>query len=67
MAGGAAGDKVIPSEMLSTLTANTLVDWMIDNVPQDQACFSTYRNDERVISWCEMIRQSFSSKKPGFD
>ncbi len=67
MAGGAGRDEIIPSEMLPTLTADTLVDWMIGNVPQEQADFSAFRNDERVISWCEMIRKNYSSQESGSD
>ena len=67
MAGGAGRDEVIPSEMLSTLTADTLVDWMLIHVPQVQADFSAFRNDERVITWCAAIRQLYSSEGSGTD
>lgn len=67
MADGAGGDKAIPSEMLSALTADTLVDWMIGNIPQEQADFSAFRKDERVISWCAAVRQLYSSRESGTD
>ena len=63
----AGRDEVIPSEMLSTLTADTLVDWMLIHVPQVQADFSAFRNDERVNTWCAAIRQLYSSEGSGTD
>ena len=67
MAGGAGGDEEIPPEMLPALTADTLVDWMIGNVPQEQADFSAFRTDERVIAWCAAVRQLYSSRESGTD
>ncbi len=61
-ADGSGGDLVIPQKMLSSLTAERLMEWVSDYFKDDSlANFSSFAKDERVIAWCEMVRKKNDS------
>ena len=55
-----AGDHVtIPEELLQDLTAESLIQWMLQTLPEhvlSLADFSSFAQDERVRQWCEKVR-----------
>ncbi len=58
-----AGNYVtIPSEMLSSLTPDSLQDWMLHKLG-DQVPLADFRpplsEDKQVIAWCQSIRQLY--------
>lgn len=61
-ADGADGHAVIPSEMLPSLTAESLTDWMLHTLRESVlslADFPAFAKDERAISWCEAVRRMY--------
>ncbi len=60
-----AGDYVeIPSDMLPSLTAESLTDWMLRTLRESiisLADFPAFSKDERAIAWCDTVRRMYHS------
>ena len=60
-----AGDYVkIPSDMLPSLTAESLTNWMLNTLRESVislAVFPAFSKDERVIAWCDTVRRMYHS------
>ena len=63
-ADGAGGHAEIPSEMLPSLTAESLTDWMLRTLRESVlslADFTAFSKDERAVAWCDTVRRMYCS------
>ncbi|MBQ6515529.1 MAG: hypothetical protein IJI09_12520 [Clostridia bacterium] len=63
-ADGASNYVEIPSDMLPSLTAESLTDWMLHTLRESiisLADFPAFSKDERVIAWCNTVRRMYHS------
>ena len=61
-ADGAGDYIVIPSEMLPSLTAESLTEWMLHTLRESVlslADFPAFSKDERIIAWCDAVRRMY--------
>ena len=63
-ADGTGGLVEIPPDMLPSLTAKSLTDWMLHRLGESVtslANFPAFARDHRVIAWCEAVRKIYAS------
>ena len=63
-ADGVGGHAEIPSDMLPSLTAESLTDWMLHTLRESVlslADFTVFSKDERAIAWCDTVRRMYHS------
>ena len=61
---GSEGYDLIPTELLPTLTAASLTDWMLRSMNRmtlSLADFPAFAHDERLIAWCDQVRERYRS------
>ena len=63
---GAGAHVTIPPEMLPSLTAESLIAWMMNTLKTTVMPYvnlQSFTKDERVVDWCDTVRHMYQTRE----